>query len=202
MINLKKIPLNYIFILLLIISSNYIGELFPCYIQKILTDNVFSKHIICFITLFLFVVLTDSDDKKNVKKNIFISITVYILFLLLINNNKTFFMFLLFLLSIIYVIQIIKTEYNIDDENNENDDNNENKNINKILKYIIQLELILYIIFFIILIVGVIIYLGKKKIEYKDNFSYILFLFEKHRCKHNTPSDIGYLQAFKAAFNM
>ena len=42
---IDSISIYSIFILFLIISTNYLGELFPCRVQKLLSQNVYLKHI-------------------------------------------------------------------------------------------------------------------------------------------------------------
>ena len=58
-------PIWNVFVLFLIIASNYIGELFPCRVQNLLIGNIYLKHFIAFLTLVFFVVLTDSSSKKK-----------------------------------------------------------------------------------------------------------------------------------------
>ena len=92
--NIRKQSSGLIFVLFLIISGNYLGELFPCKIQKYLTKNVYLKHCIGLLTLIFFVVFTDSDsEQENFKDIVLGSIKLYILFLLLINTHKSFFIF-------------------------------------------------------------------------------------------------------------
>lgn len=185
------VPLWNIFVLFLIIASNYIGELFPCRIQDYLSNNVYLKHFISFLTLLFFVVLTDTSLVKKKFMEIFISsLKLYFLFLLLINSTKKFFIFALFILAIIYIIQLIKKDY-INDENVTEETEN--------YKKIILVEKALFVLFYIVLVLGFIIYLGEKKIEYKNKFKYMTFIFGKPSCKGKSP-DTKLIESFLAAF--
>ena len=185
------VPLWNIFVLFLIIASNYIGELFPCRIQDYLSNNVYLKHFISFLTLLFFVVLTDTSLVKKKFMEIFISsLKLYFLFLLLINSTKKFFIFALFILAIIYIIQLIKKDY-INDENVAEETEN--------YKNIILVEKALFVLFYIVLVLGFIIYLGEKKIEYKNKFKYMTFIFGKPSCKGKSP-DTKLIESFLAAF--
>ena len=187
----QDIPLWNIFVLFLIIASNYIGELFPCRIQDYLSNNVYLKHFISFLTLLFFVVLTDTSLVKKKFMEIFISsVKLYFLFLLLINSNQSFFVFALLILAIIYIIQLIKKDY-INDENVTEETEN--------YKKIKLLEKTLFILFFITLVIGFIIYLGEKKIEYKNKFNYLTFIFGKPSCKGKSPNT-KFIESFSAAF--
>jgi len=200
LLNFTEIPIWNVFVLFLIIASNYIGELFPCRIQSLLVNNVYLKHFIAFLTLMFFVVLTDSSSQK--KKFIVIftdSIKLYFLWLLLINSDKKFFVLGLILLAILYILQLIKNDYinnkKINEEINE-EINNKNKERLSLIK---NIEKVIFLIFFIVLVLGFIIYMGEKKIEYKDKFKYITFIFGKPSCRGKSP-EVKYLEAFTSAF--
>ena len=45
-------------ILSLLMSANYLGELFPCKVQSVFSKNMIVKHILGFLSLMFFVVLT------------------------------------------------------------------------------------------------------------------------------------------------
>ena len=47
-----------IFIFLLIISGNYLGNLFPCKVQEQFENNIYLKHFLGYFTLLFFVILT------------------------------------------------------------------------------------------------------------------------------------------------
>lgn len=190
--HIQDIPVWNVFVLFLIIASNYIGELFPCRVQDLLASNVYLKHFISYLTLLFFVVLTDTSLIKKKFHDIFIdSFKLYFIFLLLINCNKKFFVVALLLLGIIYIIQLMKKDF--DEENT-----NENKDSEK-YKIIKIIEKICYVLFFVVLILGFLIYMGEKKIEYKDKFRYNIFIFGKPSCKGKSP-DTKLVESFVAAF--
>mgnify|MGYP006443950151 FL=1 len=200
LLNFTEIPIWNVFVLFLIIASNYIGELFPCRIQSLLVNNVYLKHFIAFLTLMFFVVLTDSSSQKKKFMVIFTdSIKLYFLWLLLINSDKKFFVLGLILLAILYILQLIKNDYinnkKINEEINE-EINNKNKERLSLIK---NIEKVIFLIFFIVLVLGFIIYMGEKKIEYKNKFSYITFIFGKPSCRGKSP-EVKYLEAFTSAF--
>lgn len=201
LLNFTEIPIWNVFVLFLIIASNYIGELFPCRIQSLLVNNVYLKHFIAFLTLMFFVVLTDSSSQKKKFMVIFTdSIKLYFLWLLLINCEKKFFVLGLILLGILYILQLIKNDYinNKIEDKKINDDTKYKKDEER-LSLIKNIEKVIFLIFFIVLVLGFIIYMGEKKIEYKDKFKYITFIFGKPSCRGRSP-DVKYLEAFTSAF--
>ena len=66
--------------------------------------------------------------------------------------------------------------------------------------FINQLNGILIILFITTIIIGFLIYMGEKKIEYKDKFNYITFVFGQSKCKDKTPV-IKLTQSLGAAFS-
>ena len=54
-----------IFVFVLILSGNYLGELFPCRVQSLFSNSMFVKHALGFLTLLFFVTLTIPEIKKQ-----------------------------------------------------------------------------------------------------------------------------------------
>lgn len=186
----RNIPIWNIFVLFLIIAANYLGELFPCRVQNLLESNIYLKHIIAFLTLSFFVILTDTTSNYKSNEIFSISFTLYILFIILARNNKVFFLINLVILAILYVMKLQLTDYekNVDEKSND-----------IFYERLLIIEKVLTVIFFVLLICGFLIYMGEKKIEYKNKFNFITFFFGKPSCKLNSPT-INYFESFLAAF--
>lgn len=181
------IPIYNVFILFLVIAANFIGELFPCRIQELLSKNELLKHFIGFLTLLFFVVLTDDNAKKQKFNETFVnSLKLYLIWLILINNEKNFFIFNLVITGALYIIYLNKKDYEDEPDNPK-------------LILFEKIEKSIYILFTISIIIGFFIYLGQKKFEYKNKFSYYSFIFGKPGCKGHSP-DISYLNSLKMAF--
>lgn len=175
-----RIPLYIIFILILIISANSLLPLFPCRFQKILGNNMLVKHLFAFFIMIFSVILTSHvKDNKNINNIFSISIILYLIFILITKCNEYFFFLIIALLGISYLITIEKT--------NKKDNYNKTKKELEIYEEIITT---IYVTIILFIICGVIIYMGKKKYQYKNNFNYYDFFFGV--CKiplHITQSD-------------
>jgi hypothetical protein len=182
----KDIPLFTVFILILIISANTLLPLFPCKFQSLLRDNMLMKHLFAFITMIFFVVLSAPiDDKKNI---FFKAMLLYVFFVFVTKTNYIFFIIILILLAFSYLTILHKNDKK----------QNENKTDNELIIYDNSL-FILYILIIILTFIGLFIYMGEKKIEYKNKFKYFTFFFGKPVCKENSP-DVPMLKALKSAF--
>lgn len=192
------LPIYPIFILLLIISSNYLAELFPCRLQYLLRNNIYFKHLFGFLTLVFFVSISIENiggDIFELMKNSFI---LYLYFILLTKNNIYFFLTISIILTIIYLAHIElmlikKKEKNTSIELAFLELYHGNKN-----KY--GLDNLLHHSLLIILILGTIIYMGEKKLEYNKNFSYVTFFLGKNICRGKS-DNVTFFNAFKNAFN-
>ena len=191
--NILSSNLFCIFIFILIVSANFLAELFPCRLQYVLRNNMFIKHLFGLFTMIFFVVLSSGIENKsifNITKNAFL---LYILFILITKCQIYAFLIILLLLGISYIVHITKqTEI-------ENDEKTEKKDTEKKYTVYDNIMYVLYILIIITIIVGVILYMGEKKIEYKKNFNYVTFLIGKSLCKGKSPN-INIIEAFKNAF--
>jgi hypothetical protein len=179
-----------IFILVLIISANFLAETFPCRLQNVLRNNMTVKHLFGLFTMIFFVVLTSGIKNKNILNIIKNAVFLYIIFMLITKCQKHLFFIIIVLLGTTYIINIIK-EQEIENNKKEFDENKDN--------IYDTITFILYIAIFIFIIVGVLLYVGEKKIEYKKNFNYITFFIGRPSCKGESPN-VSMIEAIKHTF--
>jgi len=175
-----------IFIFFLIVSANFLAEVFPCRLQAVLRNNMIVKHIFGIFTMIFFVVLSSGIKNKNILNITKKSFLLYILFILITKCQIYIFYVILFFLGITYILHIIKQE------KIEEEDKDEIAIYNNITDG-------LYILILIFIILGVLLYIGEKKIEYKSNFKYETFFIGKPKCKGKSPS-INMFKSLKYAF--
>lgn len=156
-----------LFLLLLTISFNFIGETLSCQTRRFLKNNIYAKH---FLVLFLiiFTVKFEKNDITLLHKLVLISI-VYILFLLFAKLRLTYSIIVFSLLIIIYTIKYYKK-------------NIKNDKVEDVLSKINNglFGLITFVICF-----GSITYYMEKRKEYKKQFSYLKYIFGVVKCKNN-----------------
>ena len=187
------LPVSSLFILLLIISGNFLDVLFPCQLRYILENNILVKHFLAFLTLFFFAVLSDTENNKSLTDVLKSSLILYLWFILIIRMNANFFITLIVIIASIHVLKIYKRKYNIP-PNNENSSTNLTNSTNPTnptnsteLKRINMALNILYILSIIITIIGFSIYYFEKRIEYGNRFNNFTFFFGKISCRNYSP---------------
>lgn len=158
-----------VFVLYLIVSGNFLANLFGCRTQKALTNTMWLKHILGFMTMYFFVVLADSSSPFTDSPQMQLLFTLFCYTLFLISTRMDYKWWIAFILTLVayYILQVYK-----DHTQTKEQDKEKYKTIQKYLTYVAG----------IILVVGFLVYLGKKKLEYKDQFNWTTFLIGKPSC--------------------
>jgi Ca2+/Na+ antiporter len=165
-----------LFAFYLIVFCNFTKELLGCRLQHALDKNIFAKHFIGFMLLFLLVIMVDPKNmEKNLLSNLGFTILIYVLFMITTKLNLYVMLIVLLLLLVCYILATIakkKREEKKDDEY-------------KNLKIV---EQTLFIIMAIISVVGLSLYFMEKYREYGNRFSIIKFILGVTSCRNYTPS--------------
>jgi len=171
LVEYKAIALLYI-----IVSANFIANIFSCDLQQMLTDNQVAKHIIGFITLFFCITLVSPSDATGDSlifvKKLLASLLLYILFILSTKTNGAMAIIILSILGVIYMTNAYKDTL---------DKTIFGDRINKINQFLKLCAVILTVV----LVYGVISYYKEKRLEYNENFSNTTFLVGNVECRRN-----------------
>lgn len=196
---MEKILVNgsiSIFLLMLIIFGNFLGELMPCRVQTHLKNHMLLKHFLGFLTLLFFAAITVfKDNRVDV---VFYCILLYVTFILISKTNYRFFIAIAILFGLTYFLEIYASELNAKDSLKE---------LNILETFILQnYELIQKAFIYLTIpltIFGFMVYLGNKKREYKSNFKFVKFFLGKPSCRNNSPSTnfLEDIEALRYIFN-
>jgi predicted ferric reductase len=176
---------KYLFILYLVISGNYLGNLFGCRVQDLFTNNMLVKHLLGFLTFYFFITVADSSNKYTLRNKFLISITVYLIFILSTKIHYKAWYVMIISLALVYILHLLK---------DEKDDPEKQEQIK-------QAESFLVVIAAIVIVLGFIYYIGEKKIEYGKDFNLIQFILGAPSCKGNPlEHNKNLLEVMKTAF--
>ena len=162
-----------LFLLYLIISGNYTGDLFGCRLQEAFTELAYAKHLIAFFSLYYFVNLTTPGIQDPIKV-LTKSVVMYLVFI--VSRNVSFGYTVIFLLSMI-TIKFLEDykEYHFKKDIESEDDN---KTATEARLDVVQKSLV-------ILVYGSILvgFLRYTQHFYKTNkkFNWITYLIGKNR---------------------
>jgi len=186
-----------IFIFTLIISGNFLAQLFPCKIQEALSHNILVKHLFGFLTLFFFGILA-IPELANISGMIS-GLVLYLVFLINAKTKYQFWIAVFLLYAFIYMLHIVKKEY--DSYVSSKDTGLRDAELYKKRNYYIEIAQNISMCFIVILTtIGFFVYMGEKKLEYGKTFNYHTFFLGKPSCRSSSPKDIPFLHSLNIAF--
>jgi hypothetical protein len=197
-----------IFIFILIISGNFMA-LVPCKLQDELNNNMYVKHLFGLFTMIFFVTLAAPVKDKTISAVTFNSFLLYLLFILITKVHVKIFYVIAGLLGTTYIAVLLKeadldkinanasaTDVKNNDTMEQSKENPTDVILTNQLKIYDSVIFYSYTLILLLTIIGVLAYMGEKKIEYKKNFKYVTFFLGKTVCKHSS-SNIDMIKALR-----
>ena len=209
--NIEPEITNPFLILALMMSANYLGELFPCQVQSVFANNMVIKHLLGFLSLMIFIVLTKPTLYTSTNF-IYTSVLLYAGFMLLSKLNYIIWFMIFGIFAITYVLHVYVSKIELENQINSNrigsntvrpDDNDKipTENISARIDSIKQIQKYLFIVTIPIAIVGIVHYIGEKKLEYGiTGFNLIKFLIDKPQCSKVIHEYKGFINTLLYAF--
>jgi hypothetical protein len=176
-----------IFILYLIIASNFLLPLFSCRMTEMIQNSMMLKHLLGYLTMTFFVILVNIKDPLNISQLIFFSLLLYGWFFLTTRSHHAVWVLLIGIFATVYLLDVF--EDHIEDKTEKQ----ENK---KLLNWY---KAIAFYLAVIVSGIGIILQLGSAKLEMGKKFSYMTFLTQEPVCLKKE-YDNGWIEAMKAAF--
>jgi hypothetical protein len=176
-----------VFILYLVLAGSFLQPLFPCHSTRLIGNSMVIRHILGFLTLIFFVVVTDTelDDYLSLGTVLAVSSVIYFWFLISSRMSANWWIGLVFLLAAVYLVDLYDTRA-------KDQTPQQKKQIGWVKQGLVGVGLVTTLF-------GFLIYVGEKKLEFRGDFNYLTFLLGKETCS-NTPSNVPYAQALVAAF--
>lgn len=161
----------HLFLLYILISGNYIGNLLSCSFQRILNENMIYKHVLAF-AIFYITISMSMEDSFNPLQHLLISFCSYVWFILTSKMKAYYIMAVLAVILTVYILNNIIKYYQ------------KKHNSDKLKKINTIIHIVGIVVSFIITITGFIIYYKIKRKEYSKNWSWNIFIFGKPFCKN------------------
>tara|TARA_Y100000992_G_C21234919_1_gene477494 strand:- start:702 stop:1220 length:519 start_codon:yes stop_codon:yes gene_type:complete len=159
-----------IFLLILAISGNFIGETLGCKTQKMLRENMFAKQMVVYLIIYFVLGFTNENNEHPLRLALN-ALGIWILFISFTRMSLFFTMLVFILITIRYIFIITKQYYN---------EKSDSESIVKLIETI-SINVDYSIMFFII--IGFILYFRKQYIEYYKEWSTYKFIFGVNKCK-------------------
>ena len=158
----------------------FLSSIVSCDIKRLMTHNVFFRHIVGIISFFLLFTVIESDNELDVFSIWAKTVYIYFIFLLM---TKSKWYFSIPVLLLLVVDQSLKFQIKFEEKRKENKENKENnENDTTILRY----ETIrnnLYVCIIALIVAGFVHYAFRQYNEYGSNFSLVKLLLY-HSCRN------------------
>ena len=198
-----------LFVLYLMISSNYLGSLFGCRVQQLFENNMLVKHTVGFLTLYLFVSLLEGNGVVAPGKQLWQSGVIYAAFFMSTKMNFKFWLPFIILMGIVYTLYIVKDALYGGDSllDNQATDPVQEKRTRKIKEVLTEdrigkAQRAVVVGALLLMVAGFLVYLGEKKLELGKDFQFSKFVFGNPTCTGGPPiaNNIPLTEKVKAAF--
>jgi ABC-type multidrug transport system fused ATPase/permease subunit len=174
----ENIDTKSLLLFYLLISSNYLPDIFGCNLQYYLKNNWMIKNLVAIMILYVFVISVNGKGANvSIFKQILLTLSIFIWFYLSRDMNI---IFLLILFILFFIMWIIYTRIEkIKNEKKQKNDLLEDKfKIDRLQ----NINLRIFYISIIITIIGLICFVGEHKFKY-NNISYYKLFISRQYCK-------------------
>ena len=176
----KQTIIGAIFLILLAITANFIGDTLTCDTQKILNNNPYVKFFIIFCLIYFTLSLSAQANSVAVHPlfTLISSFIILLFYILFIKCNIYFIVMCFILLFVVLILQNYIYFYNnVTEEDSLEDRTNKIKKLERYIQFII-------VFIGILLLIGFLIYLRKQFIDHYKNFSILKFIFTYKKCNN------------------
>lgn len=176
-----------LFVLYLVISSNFLAPLFSCRLRSMIEESMLVRHVLGFLTLTFFVVVATKTKPLSFSQVMGLSGFFYTWFVLTTRMRLAFWFIVISLVGAIYLIHLYQSDLTSDTPTEEE------------ATRLTLVKQILAAVAGIITVVGFLSYVGEKKIEYKSAFKIEKFLLGAPTCKGESPK-VGFFDSLRGVF--
>ena len=156
-----------VLLMYVVIFSNSMGTVVGCNIKHALRNNVLLQHLVAFLILLFFIVITTKETNQGgLLANFGFSVLVYAWFSMMTRMPIEVFLVVLVMLLLAYAIG----------QKNVEQSDRERKNM-------IKNQALITILAFCVTLIAFVVYSIEKKIKYGNQFSWVKFITKPPKCQ-------------------
>jgi hypothetical protein len=178
----------YLVLIYLVISGNYLGNLFGCRVQELFHKSMAMKHLLGLFTAYFLIILASPPENYSPMETIALSASIYFWFFLTTKMHYTF--WIPMMVTALAAFFLYNYKRHIESKEEEKKDRT----------WMLEMQKVFLGISAVSTILGTLAYYGEKKIEYGAAFSAWDFWLGKPECRRNTPA-IPLSDSFAALFS-
>lgn len=184
----------YLALVYLVISGNYLGNLFGCRVQLLFRENMWIKHLLGFFTAYFLIILSTPPEGYDAKQTLVFAALIYLWFFLTTKMHVRMWIPMILVLLTSYGIYT----YTKQQKQQTNQDGGEESASDLDIR-LQQIQTVATLLGVILTLVGVVAYYGEKKIEYEELFDAQKFWLGVPECKFESPT-VSVGESLLAAF--
>lgn len=161
-----------IFLLILAVAGNFVAETLGCKTQKLLSENMYAKHLVILLILYFAIGFTNTDKPLHPFDTLKMAAGIYVLFVLFTKMDLRFTLIVFTMLSFTYINSTFFKYYQeVTPDETETID---------LLK---KIQKMMYVSMTGLILVGFALYYRKQYNEYYKTWSVNKFIFGVNKCK-------------------
>ena len=169
-----NIDINTLFVFFLLVLSNFVGTTLACDLQKLLTNNVLTKHVLAMMLLFFSVQLASNAEEPPAPHTMFFTtIALYAIFVMISRSDFHINVVIMLVIATYAILETYKKHYSVV------------KKDEAVVQKLDVAQSIAKISIFVLIPIGVVLYYVKRRHEYSQSWSWFKYLFGTNRCKFN-----------------
>lgn len=183
----------YLALVYLVISANYLGNLFGCRVQQMFSETMWLKHVLGLFTTYFLIVLASPPQGYTHTQTLGFSVFIYAWFFLTTKMHVSFWIPMILCVMGAYCIYIYLKQRDANNASNASNAGATDKKVETPKNPDVQTRVLEFvqngviILAGILTVVGVAAYYGEKKLEYGKRFDPTTFWQGRHICKQKTP---------------
>jgi hypothetical protein len=164
----------YLALVYLVISGNYLGNLFGCKIQQLFRDNMVVKHVLGLFTAYFLIILSTPPENYTAESTLVLTLVIYVWFFLTTKMHVYFWVPMILSVLGAYLLWVYKKQKLVKEEGWQKD-------------WIEPLQRVAVLFGGVLTAMGVVAYYGEKKLEYGNDFDAWTFWMGVPECRYSTP---------------
>jgi hypothetical protein len=158
---------KYIFVLYVIVSGNFLANTFGCRVQDALNNSMILKHLLGYMTMLFFVVLVDEKTGTGPHYQIFMTMLLYLAFVLTTRVEYKYWKIFIGLLCVNYILQVYRQHESTTEKDKES--------LQKAQRVLLGAATV-------VVLGGTLVYFARKRLEYGSKFDITTFFLGKTTC--------------------
>ncbi len=182
----------YLALVYLVISGNYLGNLFGCRVQQLFREEMWLKHLLGLFTVYFLIILSSPPEDYNSLQTIGLTGVIYVWFFLTTKMHVKMWIPMILAALAAYFLYVYKKQAFPTDAKEDAKAKERKEQI-----AVVQKAMVLFAA--IVTVLGTVAYYGEKRLEYGADFDAWTFWTGVPECRFATPP-VSLTTSLMAAF--